>query len=259
MRIVVYVIVALLAVAMVSAESPKPILYGQAYDGLAPANGADITVYPESDPTDTITDIVGVTGNSGLSGYWKANLFNLDKDLQNGDKVFVHLSDGVKETTRSYIVDLSEGTHVINLNLNPAYQDYDGDGYKADVDCNDNDASIHPGAPDQFGDGIDQDCNGIDGTEQVYPWTVNIYNGWTLFALPYDIINITNSEELGQAIMDHAQINCDVIMRFDGPTQLMIDDILGFEDPSFALSGGEGYFIHCDGQAAFPYTGTLWE
>lgn len=40
--------------------------------------------------------------------------------------------------------------------------DADGDGYKNDVDCNDDDASIHPGAIENCGDGIDQDCTGYD-------------------------------------------------------------------------------------------------
>jgi len=40
--------------------------------------------------------------------------------------------------------------------------DVDQDGYTADVDCDDTDAAIHPGASDIACDGIDQDCNGAD-------------------------------------------------------------------------------------------------
>ncbi len=42
--------------------------------------------------------------------------------------------------------------------------DADGDGYSPDpeVDCDDEDASIYPGAPEICDDGIDQDCDGAD-------------------------------------------------------------------------------------------------
>ena len=43
--------------------------------------------------------------------------------------------------------------------------DADGDGFNTLSDCNDNDASIYPGAPDPAGDNVDQNCDGIDGVQ----------------------------------------------------------------------------------------------
>ena len=45
--------------------------------------------------------------------------------------------------------------------------DADADGFTADLDCNDADATVHPGAPEVKHDGIDQDCNGLDLTIDV--------------------------------------------------------------------------------------------
>jgi formylglycine-generating enzyme required for sulfatase activity len=44
--------------------------------------------------------------------------------------------------------------------------DADADGFSVeDGDCDDGDASVHPGADDTTGDGTDQDCDGADGVD----------------------------------------------------------------------------------------------
>jgi hypothetical protein len=43
--------------------------------------------------------------------------------------------------------------------------DFDGDGSLDEHDCDSTDPSIYPGAPDTFGDDIDQDCDGSDGVD----------------------------------------------------------------------------------------------
>jgi hypothetical protein len=57
--------------------------------------------------------------------------------------------------------DLNEGCQTSDGN-----SDYDGDGYNGigsgGNDCDDNNASIYPGAPEVPDDGIDQDCDGKD-------------------------------------------------------------------------------------------------
>src|SRR6185295_5942098 len=47
---------------------------------------------------------------------------------------------------------------------NDSETDADGDGYSAGLDCDDDDASVHPGAVETCGNGIDDNCHdGADG------------------------------------------------------------------------------------------------
>ena len=46
----------------------------------------------------------------------------------------------------------------------PQLVDADGDGWNADDDCNDDDATVNPGATETVGDKLDSNCDGNDDT-----------------------------------------------------------------------------------------------
>ena len=50
------------------------------------------------------------------------------------------------------------------ITVDDSAEDGDGDGFSpARGDCNDDDASVFPGADDPVGDGLDTDCDNEDG------------------------------------------------------------------------------------------------
>lgn len=64
------------------------------------------------------------------------------------------------------IVDVGAAYDVLNVGGGGGGPpvDNDGDGVAAESDCDDNDATIYPGASEIKHDGVDQDCNGYDLT-----------------------------------------------------------------------------------------------
>ena len=62
------------------------------------------------------------------------------------------------------LIDLKTFTNNIDCTVlyDVVFQDIDGDGFTEDIDCNDNDPTIYPGAVEIADDDIDQDCDGFD-------------------------------------------------------------------------------------------------
>ncbi len=59
----------------------------------------------------------------------------------------------------------TEETDTEETDTEETVTDADGDGFEAADDCNDDDASVNPDAEDTVGDGVDNNCDGIDGLD----------------------------------------------------------------------------------------------
>ena len=73
-------------------------------------------------------------------------------------------------------------------------EDRDDDGYTADVDCDDTNDEVFPGADDSVCDGIDNDCDGwADSDWDGDPWEPNDIEGVSLTGIEGDIVEINDA------------------------------------------------------------------
>ena len=79
------------------------------------------------------------------------------------------------DATQDGMLGLDDAIYI--LQAMTGKRDFDRDGFTAEEgDCNDANSMINPNAPDFCGDGIDQDCNGID----LVCLPQEFYGGWQL-------------------------------------------------------------------------------
>jgi len=124
---------------------------------------------------------------NGATDEFVCNINDLDGDgytVAQGDcnDLLPEYRPGAQEGCCDPSLPAAEAQVVCDLNCDgliiPCFMDNDFDGFTAaQGDCNDNDPTIYPGAPEKCGDGIDQDCaNGdlgsclnIDSDNDLYP------------------------------------------------------------------------------------------
>jgi hypothetical protein len=95
------------------------------------------------------------------------NSFCQDTNPYTGDCLLCHTADSKGDPhpgkTAYKIDDYCYFCENDTACIDPAI-DNDGDGYDSTVDCNDNNASINPGATEDCSDGIDNDCDNLIDT-----------------------------------------------------------------------------------------------
>ena len=145
----------------------------QANDGPATGGGTENVM-------SSVENVIGTTAGDTLSGSPSENRLeggggddllrgNAGADVLSGGpgNDVIEARDGAvddidcgpgNDTARVDVADTVASCETVIL------PDDDGDGVSPPADCNDGDPSIHPGAVDRPGDGIDQDCNGTDAS-----------------------------------------------------------------------------------------------
>jgi len=127
--------------------------------------------------------------------------FKTAPDYESGNILYLFTATATDTSGNSANQDVT--IHVTDVNEGGV--DADGDGYTTPSDCNDNNASIHPGALEIFGDSIDNNCNGqIDEngflTELDGNWIDSFLNHYT-FDIPLQTWSIIFSNNSTETIM----------------------------------------------------------
>ena len=130
--------------ASVAVTVPQSIAGGDGNDVLTGGDAGDVLA--GGDGNDTLDGGAGVDDYFGEGG-------NDTIRAHDGNAERIACGAGTDTVTNDFTDIIAECERGV---------DSDKDGFATTVDCNDASAAIRPGAPEVFGNGVDEDCNGRD-------------------------------------------------------------------------------------------------
>ena len=220
------------------------------------ASGSDVyycDVYNNSggDYTGSFTSGTGSSGNISADPYVRA--FSAD-GVEDNDDLRLTLSSPCLDAGDPSIVDVDGSSSDIGAYGGPDADasDDDGDGYYDITDCDDADASVHPGASEAAYDGVDQDCDGADLTDV----DKDGYDAAIVGGLDCDDTDDEVSPDAEEIWYDGFDQDCDGLSDFDADgdgydTALYggtdCDDDARGVNPGAAEIWYDGFDQNCDG------------
>jgi RHS repeat-associated protein len=192
-------------------------------------------------PAGTVPDVVGLTQASATADIVAAQFVvgSVSMFYSTTVPLGVVLSQTPAAGTTA---DLGSAIAIgVSAGAPPGTLDADGDGYTGDRgDCNDTNASINPGAFDIPGDGIDQNCNGVDSVagDATAP-TAAIATPADLaeVTMPTDIVGTVSDGNFLRYTVQLAEVDATTFTTIGSGTTAVTNGVVGRLDPTLLENG----------------------